>query len=183
MLALLVTASVSGAHVNPCITLAWAVRGKLQWRKVMKYMLGQYLGAGLGAVTVLLVYFQAVEQSGAVIIASYPSPLHTHSDVTYQALDYCNLIFDQFLASTLLMLAFSSIVLENHQPGPLLMGLSVTGIILALGPNGGCAMNPALDFMCRYFDWQHSWIFVGAFGQYLWIFVGVFYLRNSYRYL
>ena len=55
----------------------------------------------------------------------------------------------QVLASMLLLLAFSSIVLESHSPGPLLMGLCVTGILLALDSNAGCAMNPALDLGCR----------------------------------
>ena len=148
MLALLVTASVSGGHINPCITFSWAVSGRFKWSKVPKYMLGQYLGAALGTVSVLLVYFETAEKFD-VILASSPNSSHIHSELLYQILDYCHLIFDQFLASTFLLLAFSSIVLEKHNPGPLLMGLSVTGIILALGQNAGCAMNPALDLMCR----------------------------------
>ena len=149
MLALLVTVPVSGGHLNPCITFSWAVSGRFKWGKVPKYLLGQYIGAGLGALAVLLVYFETVDKLGATVIASYPNPFHQHMAVKYEVLDYCNLIFDQFLASTFLLLAFSSIVLEKHNPGPLLMGLSVTGIILALGQNAGCAMNPALDLMSR----------------------------------
>jgi len=149
ILALLVTASVSGGHINPCITFAWAVWGHFPWRKVPKYLVAQYLGAGVASLCVLTVYRDTVAQTGATVLVSFPNTLHSHDTLSYQVLDYINLMFDQFLASALLLLAFSSIVLQHHKPGPLLMGLCVTGIILALGPNAGCAMNPALDFMSR----------------------------------
>jgi glycerol uptake facilitator-like aquaporin len=46
----------SGGHVNPAITLTWAIIGKLQWFKVPVYWLAQYLGAFMGASTVFMVY-------------------------------------------------------------------------------------------------------------------------------
>ena len=149
MLALMVTVPVSGGHVNPCITIAWAARGRFSWRKVPKYLLAQHIGAGLAALAALVVYYDTVDQYGAHVIASYPNSLHDHTTVAYSILDYCGLILDQFLASSLLLLSFSSIVLYKLEPGPALMGLSVAGIILALGQSAGCAMNPALDFMSR----------------------------------
>ena len=149
MLALMVSVPVSGGHINPCITVAWALRGKFPWRKVGNFLLAQHIGACLASLTVLVVYFEVVENVGAGVIASAPNNLHEHSNVGYKVLDYCHLILDQFMASFLLVLAFSSIVLDKHNPGPLLMGLTVTGIVLALGPNAGAAMNPALDLMSR----------------------------------
>jgi len=47
----------SGGHVNPAMTLAMAVAGRLQWIKVPVYWLAQYIGAFVGAACVYLVYY------------------------------------------------------------------------------------------------------------------------------
>ena len=51
------SAGVSGGHLNPAVSLALAISGKLSWRKVPYYMLGQYIGAFLGAASVYFVYY------------------------------------------------------------------------------------------------------------------------------
>ena len=51
-----VSAGVSGGHLNPAVSLALAISGKLSWRKIPYYMLGQYIGAFLGAASVYFVY-------------------------------------------------------------------------------------------------------------------------------
>jgi len=48
---------VSGGHINPAVTLAFAVTKKFPWRKVPFYFLGQYLGALLASVVVYFVYY------------------------------------------------------------------------------------------------------------------------------
>merc|ERR1711864_64405 len=60
-----------------------------------------------------------------------------------------SLVFDQRIATFLLLVVISAVVEQGHEPGGLLVGLSVAGIGLALGPNAGAAMNPAVDFMPR----------------------------------
>ena len=50
------SAGVSGGHLNPAVSLAFAISGRLSWRKVPYYMLGQYIGAFLGAASVYFVY-------------------------------------------------------------------------------------------------------------------------------
>ena len=52
-----VSAGISGGHLNPAVTLAMSVSGKLKWKKVPIYMLGQYLGAFVGALFVYLIYY------------------------------------------------------------------------------------------------------------------------------
>ena len=57
MMGIYVSYGVSGGHLNPAVTVAMAVSGKLPWKKVPIYMIGQYFGAFLGAVFVYLIYF------------------------------------------------------------------------------------------------------------------------------
>ena len=57
MLGVYVSGGVSGGHLNPAVTLAMALRKKLEWKKVPVYFLAQYLGAFLGAALVYFVYY------------------------------------------------------------------------------------------------------------------------------
>ena len=50
----------SGGHVNPAVTLGMASVGKIKWRKVGHYFLGQYLGAFFAAVIAYVVYREAI---------------------------------------------------------------------------------------------------------------------------
>ena len=51
-----------GSHINPAVTLALAVVGRMVWIKVPVYLLGQYLGAFFGASCVYLVYYGLLPQ-------------------------------------------------------------------------------------------------------------------------
>ena len=57
MLGIYVAGGVSGAHLNPAVTLAQACLGRLPWRKVPLYMLSQYAGAFVAGACVYLVYY------------------------------------------------------------------------------------------------------------------------------
>ena len=52
-----VSFGVSGGHLNPAVSLAMAVSGKLSWKKVPLYFVGQYLGAFISSVFLYLVYY------------------------------------------------------------------------------------------------------------------------------
>ncbi len=56
MLAIYVTGATSGAHINPAITLAFAVRGRFAWRLVLPYILSQVAGAFLAAATLFVLF-------------------------------------------------------------------------------------------------------------------------------
>jgi glycerol uptake facilitator protein len=58
--AVYVAGGVSGAHINPAVTLALAVKRAIPWRKVAPYMVAQVLGAFVGGALVYLVYLDAI---------------------------------------------------------------------------------------------------------------------------
>src|SRR5947209_15339427 len=60
MLGIYVCGAISGAHLNPAVTLALAVRGKLAWRKVVPYCIAQLLGAFVAAGIIYFVYRDAI---------------------------------------------------------------------------------------------------------------------------
>src|ERR1700736_2660799 len=60
MLGIYVAGAISGAHINPAVTLALAVRGKLPWNKVLPYWAAQILGAFVAAAILYFVYQGAI---------------------------------------------------------------------------------------------------------------------------
>src|SRR5579859_67966 len=65
MLGIYVCGAISGAHLNPAVTLALAVRGKLAWNKVLAYWLAQVLGAFVAAAILYFVYQGAIVNAAA----------------------------------------------------------------------------------------------------------------------
>lgn len=135
MSGIIVTGTVSGGHLNPAVSVAMAACNRLPLTKLPSYLLGQYLGAGTGAALVLCLY----SGQHAMAIASYPG----------LAVDLLPQVVDQMTATFLLVIGIAAVVHQDLQPAGLLVGLIVVGISLALGPNAGAAMNPAVDFMPR----------------------------------
>ena len=82
MVGVTAVAGVSGGHLNPAVTLAMAVTRRLEWTALPVYMIGQYMGAFMGAVSVWSVYYDAighvtsghnVSDATRGIFASYPT--------------------------------------------------------------------------------------------------------------
>ncbi|XP_023339108.1 aquaporin-9 [Eurytemora carolleeae] len=139
MMAILVTGGASGAQTNPAVSVTLWAAGKLSWTDLPAYLAGQYIGAGLGAGFILLNFRESIDGVGPECITSFPD----------LAITPFHLVFDQFLATFLLLSIVLSVDDQEHSPPGLLVGLSVAGIGLALGRNAGASMNPALDFMPR----------------------------------
>jgi len=140
MMGILITGGVSGGHINPCVSVAMACGGRLAWRELPFYLVGQIIGAGLGAITVLLCYIDTIDSKvSATVLGSSLGLAETATPA----------ILDQFVATFLLLLCILSVVEQGHEPGGLLVGLSVAGIGLGYGSNAGAAMNPAVDFVPR----------------------------------
>lgn len=87
----------SGAHINPAVTVGFAVLGRFPWKKVFHYMLGQYLGAFMSSAVIYMVYYEAFDAfdggrriaygndtATGGIFATYPAP---HVTVTGALVD------------------------------------------------------------------------------------------------
>jgi glycerol uptake facilitator protein len=150
MLGIYVAGAVSGAHLNPAVTLALAVRKKFPWNKVLPYALAQFLGAFVAAAILFFVYQGAiVHAAGTQNIASavggvfYTSPKPFVG--TFGA--FC----DEFVGSALLVGLIFAITDGRNQPvqanlNPLIIGFLIVAIGASFGLNTGYAINPVRDF-------------------------------------
>ena len=164
MLGVLVAGGVSGAHLNPAVTIALAVHRGLPWGKVAPYVAAQTLGAFAGAALVFLTYREAFTafdagvrqiagtQGTAGIFATYPQPF----------LSLAGGLVDQIVGTALLIIGVFAIgdgknMAAPSWTGPLFVGLLVVGIGMSFGFNAGYAINPARDFGPRLFTALAGW--------------------------
>jgi len=151
-MAVWVAGRVSGAHLNPAVTLALAVFRGFPWRKVLPYCLAQTAGAFTGAALVFLNYRPAFAKADpllertAGIFTTFPA---------FPAWPAAGLV-DQILGTALLLLLVFAVTDERNQPPagnltPLIIGLIVVAIGVSFGSLHGYAINPARDFGPRLF--------------------------------
>jgi glycerol uptake facilitator protein len=146
-----VAARISGAHLNPAVTLALAVFKGFEWRRVLPYTAAQTLGAFVAA---LIVRWNYTEVLGAF------DPGHTiKSQGVFSTLpgngslpvDMWGGFRDQIIGTAILLFVILALTdLRQNTPAanlaPVVIGLLVVGIGMAWGTNAGYAINPARDF-------------------------------------
>jgi glycerol uptake facilitator protein len=151
MLGIYVAGAISGAHLNPAVTLGLAARGKFPMNKVLPYMGAQLLGAFVAAAVLYFVYQGAIVNAtgGTQNVADavggvfYTSPKPFVG--TFGA--FC----DQFVGTALLVGLIFAITDGRNQPvqanlNPLIIGFLIVAIGSSFGLNAGYAINPARDF-------------------------------------
>jgi glycerol uptake facilitator protein len=185
-MAVYVAGGVSGAHINPAVTLAFAARRGFPWRKVPSYIAAQVLGAFLGALLVYIVYKGAIDSYERVnhITRGDPNSVPTYSIfATFPAKYFSTWLgpfIDQIVGTAFLVCFIFAIVDEINQPvranlAPVVVGFVVVAIGLSFGANAGYAINPARDFGPRLFALIAGWgkiAIPGNYGNvndYLWI--------------
>jgi glycerol uptake facilitator protein len=147
-----VAGKISGAHLNPAVTLAFAVFRDFPWRKVLPYSLAQTAGAFAAAALAFWNYLPAFHQVDpqlertAGIFTTFPA---------FPGLPQAGFL-DQLIGTGLLVLLVFAIIDEfNMPPGanlaPVLIGLVVVAIGMSFGGMHGYAINPARDFGPRLF--------------------------------
>jgi glycerol uptake facilitator protein len=147
-----VAGKVSGAHLNPAVTLALAVFRDFPWRKVLPYSLAQTAGAFAAAALVFWNYLPAFRQIDpqlertAGVFTTFPA---------FPQLPQAGFL-DQLIGTGLLVLMVFAITDEfNAPPGanlaPAMIGLVVVAIGMSFGGMHGYAINPARDFGPRLF--------------------------------
>ena len=159
-----VSAGVSGAHLNPAVTVALAAWRGFPWAKVGPYIGAQLAGAFVASAVVYLTYADALTHlDGGVrqvigplgtagIWATYPQPW----------LSTLGGLIDQIVGTAALVLVvFALSDSRNTAPqsnlGPIVVGLLVAAIGMSYGLNAGYAINPARDFGPRLFTALAGW--------------------------
>jgi glycerol uptake facilitator protein len=168
---------VSGAHINPAVTLAFAARRGFPWRKVPSYIIAQVLGAFVGALLVYIVYKAAIDSYDTAhhITKGQPNSVPTYSIFATFPAPYFHTVIgpliDQIVGTAFLVCFVFAVVDEFNQPvranlTPLIIGFIVVAIGLSFGANAGYAINPARDFGPRMFAWIAGWGKIAMPGDY-----------------
>ncbi|XP_012674837.1 aquaporin-9b [Clupea harengus] len=166
MLAVYMAGGVSGGHVNPAVSLAMVVLGKLPLKKFPVYVAAQFLGAFAGSCAVYGLYYDALidytngvltvtgENATANIFASYPA----------KHLSVLNGFADQVIGAATLVLCILAITDKKNIGAPkgmepLVISLSILAIGVSMGLNCGYPINPARDLGPRLFTAVAGWGF------------------------
>lgn len=166
MFAIYAVGDISGAHINPAVTLGFAVVGDFPWLDVPGYILGQILGAMTGA-TIVWIFYKAhwkKTENPASKLAVFCTAGAERS--------FPNNFANELIATFFLMFGLSYIGANNFTEGlnPIVVGALISSIGFSLGGTTGFAINPARDFGPRLMhailpiegkgtsDWTYSWI-------------------------
>jgi glycerol uptake facilitator protein len=171
---------ISGAHINPAVTVGLASIGSFPWPEVPGYIVAQVVGALVGATLVWVAYLPhwAVttdKDAKLGVFATGPAIRNSAANVVTEIIGTAVLVFG--------VLAIAENAQTLARPGaidlsvvftgalqPLLVGILVLGIGLSLGGPTGYAINPARDFGPRLAhavlpiagkrdsDWSYAWI-------------------------
>lgn len=167
-LAITLARPLSGAHLNPAMTLAFALMGDFKKRKIPLYFFGQFLGAFLAAVVLYLLFGSAIEsfelekgitrgspgsEQSALIFGEYfdsKTPMRTA-------------FLAEFLGTALLAFFVFGIVEKEHRTPlpnwliPFSIGLALTILISIFAPLSMAGFNPARDLAPRIFSMLAGW--------------------------
>ncbi len=161
-----VSAPISGAHLNPAVTLGLAVAGRFPWSNVGIYILAQFIGAFLGAFVAFLQYrphFKVTDSPATKLglFATGPAIPSRWNNLISEIIGTFVLVFGVFFLA-------SGEGLGSVSALP--VALLVVGIGLSLGGSTGYGINPARDLAPRFFhfispipgkgtsNWQYAWI-------------------------
>ena len=164
-IAIYTTASVSGCHANPAVTLALAIYRKFSWKKVVPYCIAQTIGGFLGAGVVYLLYSPVIDHfneinhltraggGAAGVFFTHPglaiTPMHAFSD--------------QIILTAFLIFGIFAVTEQYNEQAPganfgaVIIGLIVAVIGASMGYLEAWAINPARDFGPRLFCFFAGW--------------------------
>lgn len=167
-IAIWVTISLSGAHLNPAVTLALTLSGKHPWKQFPPYCFFQILGAFLGAGTVMILFGSAIsqwmehhgisagepgsERVGMILVPFSPNPAIVGVGAeAYQAVPPWRGFATEFLVTALLILVV--FIVTHHRTSnnlpvwalPLAMGAFILMATVVAGALTMTSLNPARD--------------------------------------
>ncbi len=162
--------SVSGAHLNPAVTVGLATIGDFAWSDVPLYILAQMIGAFIGAAFIFLFYLPHWKETKDPatklgVFSTGPAIQHTFANFLSEMMGTAFLVFGLLFIGT-----------NEFTQGlnPLIVGFLILAIGLSLGGTTGYAINPARDLGPRIAhallpipgkggsNWKYAWIPVVA---------------------
>lgn len=182
---------VSGGHVNPAVTLGFALIGKTPWAFVPSYLWGQLLGAMFGSFLVWIAYFphwKATDNPTFKLLSFSTQPAIRKSFIWP--------LVTEIIATAVLLFGILALLDAHNQVSsgflPYAIGILIFSIGLSLGGPTGFAINPARDLGPRIMhqilpipgkgssDWHYAWVPVvgpfvgGVLGAFLYNYLGTF---------
>jgi glycerol uptake facilitator protein len=177
--AIYLTASLSGAHLNPAVSLAFALWGGFPWRRLPGYVVAQFLGAFVASAALFALFHGVLEayeaashvargssgsEATAMIFGEfYPNPGGRPLTPALHALVTTPAAFaTECLGTAILVLVILGSVDTRNESRPralgaVTIGLAVTILISILGPLTMAALNPARDLAPRIFSALAGW--------------------------
>ncbi|XP_034466872.1 aquaporin-10a [Hippoglossus hippoglossus] len=164
MSAMYLTKGITGAHLNPAVTLSFCVLGQAPWGRLLPYSLSQLLGAYMASGLVFLVYYDAIMDFSGGVLTVY-GPNETASIFATYPSDYMSLggsFLDQVVGTGMLMLCILCLNEKRNTPAPTelipaIVGVIVLGISMSMSGNCGAAINPARDLGPRLLTLTAGW--------------------------
>ncbi|RBP97370.1 aquaporin [Bifidobacterium aemilianum] len=173
MFPVLMFGAISGAQINPAMTIAQAVNGMFPWNQVLPFIVAQLLGAAVGQLLVYAAYYPHYRQteSPEAILASFTTTDASDSNSNY--------FINEFIGTLILVLGALCCLegdwgSKNKASAAIVVGFIVWGLVTSLGGPTGPGLNPARDLVPRILHqllpiahkgssrWGEAWIPVVA---------------------
>ncbi len=164
-IAIYVTASVSGTHANPAVTLALALYRGFPWKKVLPYWAAQVIGAFIGAMIVYQLYSPVIDYYNHIhqLTRDAGGAAGVFFTSTGMAITPIHALGDEIILTAFLVFGIFAITERFNEAAPtansgaLVIGLLVATIGACMGYLEGWAINPARDLGPRLFAFLAGW--------------------------
>jgi glycerol uptake facilitator protein len=177
--AIYLTGSLSGAHLNPAVTIGFAVWTDFRWRDVPRYFLAQFTGAFLASIALFVIYhgvLEAFESSHHIVRGApgseatamifgefFPNPRGSPlTEAARATVGISTAFFTEAIGTAILMMVILGSVDYRNTSRPqaltaITIGLTITILISLMGPLTMAAFNPARDLAPRLFSAVAGW--------------------------
>lgn len=152
---------ISGGHFNPAVTVGLAVAGRHRWAEVLPYAVAQVVGGTIGAGALLLI---AGQGSGGFLAATLDGGFAANGFGSQSPGGFS--LLGVAVAETLATALFVTVILRvtgsagSAVPAPVVIGATLTVLLLTLIPVSNASLNPARSFATAVFagpEWLAQW--------------------------